>query len=328
MLMAQINRRKFIQNFSLAALPLLGSWRVPADVLKFTLGFWQAPVLQRLFDKLLMPNVSLDVLEREGKVGLFTNGVVIGGKVEDRAATAMTYLKKRPLLLPVPLATNVDDLQNMQSTAQKEENKLGVISHFHLLQSASKVKEIIRHDLMGEIKQIDLLVNDSDPEDMVTAGADGLLGWYFHPLYLTTLFLKSNPVSLQARKYDGQKAFTNIYFDFEYGTKVNLSVKDDLSREHWVINIRGEKATCRLDGNHKISFKDQNGKTNLFSFDSNDYKFTLEATVLNFVKAVQDELEIEHANELSFLSVAWHQALAQSLTNEARVSIPKMVSEE
>ena len=326
--MMKIDRRQFVKNISFASLPLLGNLTLPADVLKFTLGFWRAAKIQQLFSKLLLPNVSLATIEREGKVGLFTNGVVVGETLAERAAMATTYLNKRPVLLPVPVANSMAELNIMQKVATKEGHKLGVLSHYHLFQSVVKVQEIIRRGILGEIKQIDLLVNNAEPGMMITVGADGFLGWYFHPLYLTTVFLNNSPSSLQSKNYSGSQPFSNIYFDFESGVKVNLSVKENLSNEHWVMNIRAENGTLKLDGNHKINFKDNDGKTNLFSFDSQDYKFSLEATVLNFIEAVQDELVLEDAEKLAFLSVAWQEAIEQSIASGERVEIEQLQEEQ
>jgi len=326
--MKKIDRRQFVKNLSLASIPFFTKLKVPADVLKFTLGFWQATKIQQLFSKLLLSNVSLATIEREGKVGMFTNGVVVGDDLAERAAMAITYLKKRPVMMPVPVATSITELNKMQEVATDEGHKMGVISHYHLFQSVIKVKEIIRRGILGKIKQIDLLVHESEPGMMITAGADGFLGWYFHPLYLTTMFLNNEPTSLQAKNYSGSKPFSNIYFDFAGGATVNLSVKDNLSKEHWIMNIRAENGTLKLDGNQKINFKDNDGKTTLFSFDSQDYKFSLEATVLNFVEAVQEEeVKQQSTKSLAFLSVAWHQAMEQSLASGERVNIEQQKTE-
>lgn len=322
--MEKINRRNFIKNLSVSSLPFFIPAVKPNDVLKFTLGFWQAEELQQLFNKLLLPNVSLNTVEREGRVGLFTNGVVVGSSVEERGEVAVAYLSKRPVLLPVPVAHSRKEVEQLEQVSTLEEHRIGVISHYSYLPSVKKVQEILRKDLIKNIKQIDLLVNNKAPDMMVSAGADGVLGWYFHPLLLATLFTKSEPVGLEIRKATGPQPFSNIYFDFENGVKVNLSVKDDLSKESWVMTLRGDKSTLRLSGDHKINLKDGQGQTNLFSFDSQDYKLALETLVLDYAKAVQEEKEPQVSIETGKLSVMLQQAITIAAREETYVHLSEV----
>ena len=319
--MEKINRRHFIRNISIAGLPFCVPVVKPNDVLKFTLGFWEADELQQLFGKLLLPNVSLNTIEREGRVGLFTNGVVVGNSVEERGELTAAYLSKRPVLLPVPIANSGREVEKIKEISQQEEHRIGVISHFTYLQSVKQVQEIMRKELLSNVRQIDLLVNANEPDMMIGAGADGVLGWYFHPFSLATLFLESNPVGLEVRKATGPRPFSNIYFDFANGTKVNLSVKDDLDRQHWLMTLRGENSTLNLAGDNKINFKDAKGKTNLFNFDNNDYKLAMETLVLDYVKAVQEETEPPVGWELGSMSAMLQQAITLSAREEAYVHL-------
>ena len=319
--MEKIDRRNFIKNISVSSLPFFIPAIKPNDVLKFTLGFWHAEELQQLFGKLLLPNVSLNTIEREGKVGLFTNGVVVGSSIEERGELAVAYLTKRPVLLPVPMTNSKREVDQLEQVSTQEEHRIGVISHYSYLPSVKKAQEILRKDLITNVKQIDLLVHSQVPDMMVSAGADGVLGWYFHPFYLATLFLNSMPVGLEVRKANGPQPFSNIYFDFENGVKVNLSVKDDLNKEHWVMTLRGGKSTLRLSGDHKINFKNGQGQTNLFSFDSLDYKLALENMVLDYVKAVQEEKEPPVSLDVGKLSVTLQQAITIAAKEDSYVHL-------